>query len=698
MMASSMDAEELRYVTLEAIVDRLIPTDDDPGAVDAGVGQYIGNRLIGDLEPMLDRFHAGVDSIDAEAVKAFARPFLELSTEEKDLVLTEVEKAGGEPGKFLGWLARLSAEGFYADPDNGGNKDGASWKMIGYANTEVPRHPLEFKRPEVPPRDDYDAIVVGAGAAGGIVAGVLAEAGKHVLLLDRSHDLEDQDYRRDHLRNHRLSLYGHNTGPSLEGHPRVHVNADGVARTVGPIDDGYNNNAMVVGGGTLVYGGMAFRFLPDDFRMASRYGVPEGSSLADWPIGYDDLEPYYDRAEWEVGVSGDAVDPHAGPRRRGYPMPPVQSHPGRKQLAAGAAKLGWSTFPPPLLINSVAYNGRPECERNNACVGFPCPSNAKSGSQNTLLVRGLATGNLTLAAHAQATRVETDARGKVTGVSYVLESGSDVRRVTARARVVIVSAGAIESARLLLVSPSELEPQGLGNRFDMVGRNLQGHLYQTACGIMPEPVEDGRGPGLSLVTTEFSHGNPGVIGGGAMHDEFVLLPIYFWLWLLPPGTPRWGLANKRFMRECYRRTAYMSGPIQEIPSPESRVTADPEVRDRFGVPVARLSGTVHPESLRTADFHRERMVEWLEASGAERIWTWPRSDGRFLSASQHQAGTCRMGTDEKTSVTDPWGRVHGHDNLYVVDASLHVTNGGFNPVLTIMANAFRCAERIAKEL
>jgi choline dehydrogenase-like flavoprotein len=179
-------------------------------------------------------------------------------------------------------------------------------------------------------------------------------------------------------------------------------------------------------------------------------------------------------------------------------------------------------------------------------------------------------------------------------------------------------------------------------------------------------------------------------------DEFIKLPMIFWQNALPPHVPRWGAASKQWMRQNYTRTLHVQGPVQDIPSPEARVTLDYAVRDRYDLPVARLSGTTHPETVKTAEFMRARAIEWLEASGAVEVWSSPV--GLYLSGGQHQAGTCRMGTDPKTSVTDSWGRVHSHDNLYVMDGSLHVTNGGFNPVLTILALAFRNAQHLAGTL
>jgi choline dehydrogenase-like flavoprotein len=444
-----------------------------------------------------------------------------------------------------------------------------------------------------------------------------------------------------------------------------------------------------------VYGAQAWRFMPEDFRMATTYGVPGGSSLADWPIGYDDLEPFYERAEWELGVAGDGA-PLTGrvPRRRGYPLPPLPPSPQTAALERGARHLGWGTSPVPVLINTVPYGGRAACVQCKYCVGFACPTDAKSGSHNTTIPRALATGHCEIVTGAMAERVETDGRGRAMGVTYLRNENGETRRHCAEAKVVVVSGGAIESARLLLNSHSRHHPRGLGNAHDQVGRNLQGHLYSRAYGIAPEPVYSGIGPGVTVATTRWNHGTPGIVGGGMLADDFIKPPIDFWYDSLPPDLPRWGLANKRFMRDNYTRVLHVRGPVQDIPSPEGRVTVDYAVRDRWGIPVARLSGTTHPASVAAAEFLRARGEEWLRASGCETVWS--AQPGLVLSGGQHQAGTCRMGRDPRMSVTDEWGRVHGHDGLFVIDGSLHVTNGGFNPVLTIMALAYRSAEHVAR--
>jgi choline dehydrogenase-like flavoprotein len=535
---------------------------------------------------------------------------------------------------------------------------------------------------------EYDVIIVGSGAGGGIAAGVLAEAGKRVLLLERGRNLAWKDVARDHLRNHRNSVYGHNTGPDLVGNPRVLIDAEGGRHVIAPHQGGYSNNAVAVGGGTLVYGAQAWRFMPQDFCMASLYGVPDGSSLADWPLAYEDLEPDYDRAEWEIGCCG-SPNPLHGPRRRGYPMPPIPDNASRLLLKSAAEKLGWNASPVPMLINTAGYNGRAACIQCGTCAGFACPSDSKNGSQNTMIRRALASGNCQLVAQAMAQRIETDARGKVNGVTYF---SSDGQKVSARAKTVVVSGGAIETARLLLNSRSDHHPNGLGNRHDQVGRHLQGHYYPEAMGLFDEKVMDCVGPGVSIATCQFNHNNPGLIGGGMLCNQLVKPPIIFWKQCFPPGTKQWGAQAKRYMRENYLRLVNVLGPVHEIPVPDARVTIDPEVRDHFGNPVARLSGSSHDETVRVSRFMADKAEQWLKAAGAKKVWSV--SPGKYLSAGQHQSGTCRMGNDPKTSVTDSFGRVHGHENLFVADASLHVTNGGFNPVLTIMALAFRVSRRI----
>ena len=537
-----------------------------------------------------------------------------------------------------------------------------------------------------------DAVVIGAGAGGGVIAKELACAGMRVVLLERGRWATAWDDRKDDLRNQRTSVLGAPFGPDDERNPRVAVDRAGRELVVLPSDGAYSNNAACVGSGTVSYGAMAWRYMAQDFRMKSIYGCPAGSTLDDWPIAYDDLEPFYEKAEWELGVSGDvAPDPFHAPRRRGLPMPPLAPNREYEILKPAALRKGWHPFDIPMLRNSVPYNGRGPCMRCRWCVGFACEVNAKNGTQNTAIPTALATGLCELRTGAMAREIVLDARGHAIAVTYF---DTDNHLQTQPARLVVVSAGAIETARLLLNSKSRLHPNGLGNRYDWVGRNLQGHAYPRAMGLFDHDTYDDVGPGVSVAICDFNHGNAGLRGGAMLANEFIRLPIQL-TGLTPPDVPRWGQAHKDYMRQFYRRSIAVMGPVQEMPVFESRAQLDPRVKDFWGIPVARLSGGRHPHSVEVARAVVVKAVEWLQEAGAIRTWT--SVPGLELSGGQHQAGTCRMGNDPQTSVVDRNCRIHEADNIYLADASVHVTNGGFNPALTILANAYRIAAAIVKE-
>jgi choline dehydrogenase-like flavoprotein len=537
-----------------------------------------------------------------------------------------------------------------------------------------------------------NAVVVGAGLAGGIVAKELSAAGLSVLLLERGKWYTAHDCRKDDLRNQRTTVLGNAFGPEDEGTPRVLADANGKLRVVLASEGAYQNNAACVGGGSLSYGAMCWRFLPKDFRMRSTYGAPEGSSLEDWPISYDDLEQFYEKAEYEIGISGDySASPFAAPRKRPLPMPPLPPNREFQILEPAAKRLGLHPFHIPMARNSVPYNGRGPCMRCRWCVGFVCECDAKNGSQNTVIPTALATGNCELRTECTVKEVLTDDKGRATGVAYFDANG---RLQEQPADLVVVSACAIESARLLLNSKSRLFPNGLGNRYDQVGRHLQGHHYTGAIGFFDFDTYDDVGPGASVAIIDYNHGTPGLRGGGALCNEFIRLPIQM-IERMPPGTPRWGLAHKQAMRKFYKRNIAVMGPTQQIPSADARVTLDPQVKDKWGLPVARISGNVHPHTFDIGEMQSKRAEAWLKEAGAITTSTFA---GRpeMVSAGQHQAGTCRMGNDPSGSVVTKDCRLHDVDNVFVIDGSVHVTNGGFNPALTIAAVAYMASDSLVR--
>lgn len=683
---------EHNAAALRVLIDAIVPADDFPSASAAGGLDFLAG--IFDERP---DWIAAAQRVLAQAQTAATlhtgRSLADLGQAE---VTALIDAMVGDDD--YGWFARLVNGGYYADPGNGGNRDARSWQLVGWrpgpAGGWPDLPPVADRRRFVSPEtalERYDAIVIGSGAGGGVAAGLLAESGRRVLVVEAGPWPDAATLATDHFHNPR-STWGVESlsGPPDHGHPRVLETGDG-RFAMRPSDGRWGNNAFTAGGGTRVYGAQAWRFGPKDFAMASTYGVPDGSDLADWPFGYDELAPYYERAEWEVGVSGDPTfGAHVGPLGRGYPMPALPAGRSKEVLRRGAERLGFATQAVPLLVNSTAYLGRPACAQCAMCVGFACPIDAKNGSQNTLLDRAFATGRCDMLVKTTAERVVTDGSGRVIGVALVGERDGAIWRRTILAADVVLAAGATETARLLLNSASAREPFGLGNNHDQVGRRLQGHAYSGATAIFDETIEDLLGPGVCIGTTDFRHGNDGIIGGGILANEFVPTPTNAYRYMADSGLiPLHGAGAKRAMRDDMLRMTRIMGPIQEVTSSDSRVRVDPAVTDRFGIPVAVLSGRLHEEDIRARAFTTRKATEWLTAAGAKRVAPMRHPPSIGPSTGQHQAGTCRMGNDPSRSVTDPYGRVWGHDNLRVADGSLHVTNGGVNPVLTIFANAFR---------
>jgi choline dehydrogenase-like flavoprotein len=672
-------------------IDAVVPADDIPSASQAGGLRFWSQVTASERPWWSDRAIAVLDLLDRQSGGRFA----DLDAGARLAVLDSLVN---DPDYL--WFAHLVNGGFYADPANGGNDDGVSWRMLGWSPAPAGGWPAEdvwvpdrgpFIRPDQVAAH-YDAVVVGSGAGGGVAAWALTQSGRTVLLVERGGYPDTAHQARDHLRNARTDTgLDHLTLRSSAENPRTLL--------LGPEpvvllawDPRYGSNADTFGGGTRVYGAQAWRFMPEDFAMASTYGVPDSSALADWPIGYDEMEPFYTQAEYEIGVCGSA-EPHAGFTRRSrpYPMAPMPLTKPAHRLLAGARAIGLTTTPVPLAINSTPYDGRAACAQCRQCVGFTCPVEAKNGSHNTVLARAAATGNLSVLLGTRAERIVTDTSGRVTGVDLVGGVGGSRWRRPVGAEDVVVAAGAVESARLLLASRSDREPDGLGNTYDQVGRHLQGHLYGGAIGIFDDAVNDLVGPGPAISTHDFRQGNDGLVGGGMIANDFVPTPVSTFGYLRQAGLiGLHGLAAKQGMRHLLPRMQRVVGPVHEVTSADNRVRLDPTVTDSLGIPVARLSGQLHPNDLAVQELLGKRAAAWLRASGATTAITYGSPAHNVApSSGQHQAGTCRMGTDPAASVTDPYGRVWDHPNLRVIDGSLHVTNGGVNPVLTIFANAYR---------
>ena len=539
-------------------------------------------------------------------------------------------------------------------------------------------------------RETTDAVVVGAGAGGGCAAKVLACAGIKTVLLERGEWTKTDVLGEDDLASQRSPHLVLGPGPKGARTRKCHFHDNGRFGVVVPW------NAACVGSGTVTYGAMAWRFLEKDFRLKSHYGELPDSSLEDWPISYDDLEPYYYQAECEVGVSGsNEGNPFAAPRRQPFPMPPFALDPEAQLVWDKGKKMGLHPFHSPFLRNSVPHNGRPACIHQHACVGFPCPIDAKNGTQNTVIPVALKSGNCDLRIRCMATELLVDDNGRLTGVKYVDEN-DEVHELSAK--VVVLACGSNATAQLLLVSQSRLFPNGAGNNNDVVGRNITSHAYVDARGFVDHDLYVPAGPGTGTAFMDYSHDNPGFICGGVLHSDFRFVPSIFasasW-----PGVPRWGKAHKDFVRKNFKRMIRVCGPHQQTPRWENRLRLDPKRRDWWGLPMLSFEGAEHPNDAKARCFMSDRCADIIRACGATNIVQGsndPNPRKGWHGGGQHQSGSCRMGVDPKKSVTDKWARVWDFPNLFIADGSVHVNNGGMNPVLTIMALAFRTATHIVE--
>ncbi|HEU4559059.1 MAG TPA: GMC family oxidoreductase [Longimicrobium sp.] len=539
-----------------------------------------------------------------------------------------------------------------------------------------------------------DVLIVGSGAGGGPLALALARAGFDVLVLEKGPRHRRADYRHDEME---LRLRPDFFIPSPETEPHVLVEAsrpDAPPRrsTLGWI-------ACCVGGGTAHMGGTLYRFHPDDFRLRSRLGAFE--ELEDWPYGYDELEPYYVRAEWEVGVSGPAdTGPFTGFRSRAFPMPPVRSHPLAARFDATCRSLGLHPFATPRAVNSRRYRGRPACAHCDFCAGFGCPTGARGSTVESLLGRARRTGRCRVLPNVMVRKITTGADGRATGCIALDASGGEHR---VRARLVCICCSAVESARLLLLSRSPRFPDGVANGSGRVGRHLQLHATSSGRACFrrdrhPSAGLEDRNPFLGRSVMDHYFLPPGVSplpkGGVLRFDMQRTYPVSEARRAAREGGALlWGEPLVRRLRERFVESREVEWESFQdfVPNRETYVELDGEVTDRWGLPVARIH-LAEPEHHRASGgFLADRAREILDAMGAD--GTVVDDVGRTATAMAQ--GTCRAGADPARSVLNGFCQAHQVPNLFVVDGSFMPTSGGSPTTLTILANAFRTADYIA---
>ena len=531
-----------------------------------------------------------------------------------------------------------------------------------------------------------DFVVVGSGAAGGVVARELAQAGLSVLVFEQGPRLGPADFEHDELKYWLLS--GITSDPHASPQTFRKTAAEKAQLPRGPNPLMY---ARMVGGSSNHYTANFWRFHEIDFHERSVYGGIPGTAFADWPITYQELEPYYSKVEWEIGVSGlGYASPFDPPRTKDYPMPPLPVKSSGVLFERGARKLGLHPFPAPMAITSRPYKGRPACISCGFCMGFGCEARAKSSTLFTMIPEAEATGNCEVRSASYVYHVDTDAAGRITGVHYF---DQDKRTHFQPARAVVLSANGAETTRLLLNSTSNRFPQGLANSSGLVGKHLMFNQGGSVQGMFEHELNEYKSVQVTRILHDFYDADPkrGFYGGGGIDARINPQP---GLWALAAGgdLPRWGAAYKERLENFTRITA-STGHSTSLPLETNNISLDPDVKDAWGMPAIRVTYKDHPDDLAMAKFLQDRSYEILDAAGAKKVWREPIGES---SNAAHLLGTARMGNDAKTSVVDKYHRSHDVRNLFLVDGSSFVTSGRGQPTMTIQALAFRAGEHIAQ--
>jgi choline dehydrogenase-like flavoprotein len=540
----------------------------------------------------------------------------------------------------------------------------------------------EAQRARFSPSDTVDFAIVGSGAAGGIIAKELSTAGFSVVVLEQGPRLTETQFDHDEFATFMQGRWSNN--PAAQPQTFRTASSEKAKKALTLI------YGRLVGGSNAHFTANFWRLHPIDFNEASVLGGVPGTAFADWPITYEDLEPYYTKAEWELGVSGES-GPFDPARSKPYPMPPLPVKSSGVLFEKGARALGYHPQPTPMAINSQFYNGRPACQHCGFCLFFMCEFRSKSTSMATMLPIAEATGRCEIRSDSYVARIETSREGRVTGVSYF---DAQKRMQLQRAKAVVVCANGAETPRLLLNSESSRFPHGLANSSGVVGKHLMFNTYYGVNAQFEHPLNEYKSVQNTRMIHDFYNSDPkrGFYGGGGIDARFGKYPITFALGGLPPGSPTWGESFARGLAEQFSRSMFFGTHGTSLPLETNSVTIDPGLKDAWGLPCMRVTYKDHPDDLKNAQFLTARALEISQAAGALKSWAEPVEP---QTQSVHLLGTCRMGNDPKTSVIDRYHRAHDVPNLFICDGSSLVTSSRGQPTETICALAFRAGELIA---
>jgi gluconate 2-dehydrogenase alpha chain len=553
-----------------------------------------------------------------------------------------------------------------------------------------------------------DVVIVGLGAVGGVAALPLARAGLRVVGLEAGGWLNPDDFAPDELRN------------NVRGWPQAVQKANREVPTHRPsASSAYSPRLAVhpmmnaVGGTSLHYWAQSWRLNPWDFKVVSettrRYGasrIPRGSTVEDWPFGLEELEPYYELVETEIGVSGKAgnlngkIDPRGnifeGSRTHEYPMPALRGTGFTEMMAGAARSLAWHPFPGPAAINSRTYENRAGCAYHGYCNRGGCHVKAKGSTAVTTIPKAQQTGRLDVVTQATTTAINVDANGRVSGVTY-LKDGTEYFQP---ADVVLLAAYVYESVRILLLSKSRAYPNGLSNNHGQVGRHYFSHNQAASVtALFPRDINNWYGlpaQGTAVdnwADDNFDHSALDFIGGGNLWVYSDRRPIGAANMTTFGRAPRWGSEWKAFIKRNADKwnTAYLQKTT--LPYEDNYLDLDPTITDPLGFPVCRITADYKDNERKLAAFIQNKMVEWYMAAGA--VATEKGAIGT-MGPSTHAYGGTRMGDNRDTNVVNRWGFSHEVPNLGILGASVMGTSGARNPTLTAQALAWRTADHLAK--
>jgi gluconate 2-dehydrogenase alpha chain len=553
-------------------------------------------------------------------------------------------------------------------------------------------------------------VIIGMGGAGGTAALPLAQAGIDVIGLEAGSWLKTSDMVPDELRIQRV---GWPPGPQkVRGEaPTSRANSTANATRA--------NAAMInaVGGTTMHYMAQAWRLNPWDFKVVSettrRYGasrIPAGSTVEDWPLTYEELEPFYEKSEYALGISGKAGNVNGrkidggnffeGVRNREYPMEPLRMTGFMDHMTKAAKALKLHPFIGPAAILSKPYDGRFACGYHGYCMSLGCHLEAKSSPAVSTIPKAQKTGKLQVVTEATVTRIEVDNDGRATGVTYV--KGNE--EFFQPADVVFISSQTIENVRLLLLSTSSAFPKGLSNNRGQVGQHYFSHAqFGSVSALFPMDLRNWYGtPGQGICCDDwaddnFDHSGLDFIGGGTMYVYGERRPLAAVNAVQNPGGLNWGSAWKKNLIERVDRTngAYMQRTT--LPYEGNYLDLDPTVKDPLGRPVIRITASFRENEQRISLYVGQKMRDWYMAAGAIQVTgTGGIQAGAAMGNSTHAYGGTRMGKNPDTNVLNEWGMSHEVPNLAVAGGSVMGTSGARNPTLTLQALAWRTADHIAK--